>query len=335
MGWAFLKMGGMMSRVFAAALFGTVLAAGVSFVSAEAIAQTYPSRPIRMVVAFPPGGGADIPARILAPVIQASIGQQIVIENRPGASATIGTNIVAKSAADGYTILCTDLGSTVYAQALFKDLPYDPVKELVIVSTIYKTNFMLVSGPGWKGGTTLRDIVQDAKANPGKTGIAMSPASQFAMELLKQRTGLDLLLILYKGSGASITDVIGGQVPLGVFGLNSATGMLKDGKVKGIAVTSGTRLPAHPDIPAFSEISPGYEVASWLGVWAPAGTPRDMLVRLNAEITRAQKTPEVIKAFNTLGVDLWPNNLEETAQIWKAELAIWPDLIRRLGITAN
>ena len=141
-----------MNRNLAAALFATVLAGGLGLVALAVVAQSYPTKPIRIVVAFPPGGGADIPARILAPVIQSSIGQQILIENRPGASATIGTNIVAKAAPDGYTVLCTDVGSTTYAQALFKALPYDPVKELVIVSTVYKTHFMLVSGPGWKIG---------------------------------------------------------------------------------------------------------------------------------------------------------------------------------------
>ena len=315
-------------------LFGIVLAVSASLVATRAPAQVYPVKPIRIIVPFTPGGGADVPARLLASAMQPALGQQIVVENRPGGNGTIGTNAVAKAAPDGYTILATSESTTVHAIALYPQLPYDPAKELVAVSTTIKTHYMLIGGPGWKG-SSLKDLIEAAKASPGKLTVAMAPNAQFAFELFKVRSGLDLVPVIYKGGAPAVQDVLGGIVPLGLAGANSATALAKEGKLRVLAVTSRQRAAAFPDTPALSETLTDYEAVGWGGIWAPAGTPRDILIRLNAEISRALASSEIVKRFGDIVIDVFPNNLDESAKFWRSELAIWPDLIRKLGITAN
>ena len=297
-------------------------------------AQTYPSKPITMVVPYPPGGGAEIPARVVVPTMQTALGQQIIIESRPGAGGTIGANLVAKAPADGYTILLTDAAATVDAPALFPQLPYDPAKDFVIAGTVLKTYFAIMAGPGWKGAT-IKELIAESKASPKKLSVAISPASQVVLGLFMLRMGADVEPVMYKGSALAVQDLLGGHVPLGMFGANTVFPLAKQGTVRVLAITNKTRHPAFPGIPALSESYPDYESIGWLGIYAPAATPRDIVVRLNAAINAAMRDPAVIKRFNEFVADVFPKDVEESNAFWRAELALWPDVIRRLGIKAN
>ncbi len=308
------------------------LALGFALPARNALAQSYPAKPVRIIVAYPPGGGADIPARIVASAVQPTFGQQLIIENRPGASGTIGAAAVAQATPDGYTILCTDVTAPTYAHALYKSLPYDASRDFTIISPIVKTPLVLVAGPAWKGN--LKQLIDEVKAKKSPS-IGQSPSGQLAIELLKARTGLDLMLILYKGATPAIQDLLGGQLALAIVGPNSAGPLIKEGKLRAIAVTSKERDREFPDTPSLSEISPDFNYLSWLGMWAPSAVPRDILARLNSEITRALTTPEVIKKFADQHLEVYPMNLAEGDRFWRGEMALWPEVIRRAGIKAD
>ena len=297
-------------------------------------AQTYPFKPITMIVPYPPGGGAEIPARVVVPTMQAALGQQITIETRPGAGGTIGGNLAAKAAPDGYTLLFTDSSTTVDAPALYSQLPYDPAKDFVIAGTVLKTYFAIIAGPGWKGAN-IKELIDESKANPKKLSIAIGPAVQVVLGLFMLRMGADVQPVLYKGAALAIQDVLGAHVPLALFGANTAAPLVKQGKIRVLAITSKTRQSAFPGVPALSETYPDYESLGWLGVYAPAGTPHDIVVRLNAAINAALRDPAVIKRFDEFVSDVFPKDVEEARGFWHAQMALWPDVIRRLGIKAN
>ena len=331
------QRGNAMRKSSAGALTRSLLVLGASLASAVASAQAFPSRPIKMVVPFPPGGGADIIARAVLPGIQSGLGATIVVDNRPGAGGSIGANIVAKSPPDGYTLLLSDPGAAVHAIGLIKDLPYDPAKDLVAVAGLIKAAMMVAAGSSAKF-SNLAEFVEYVKANPGAIAIADSGAGSahhLSLELFKARTNLNFQIVHYKGSAASVQDMLGGQIPMVVAGPNAFITHIKSGRVKPIAITGKSRIALFPDVPSLAEVSPGYEALTWTAIWAPAGTPRDILLRLNAEVARTVRSAEVSKRFTELGLDPWPSNLEETAQFWQSELAVWPDLIRRLGLASN
>ena len=308
-----------------------------AMISTSAGAQAFPAKPIRIIVGYPPGGGADLPARSLAAAIQPQLGQQVIVDNRPGGGGSLAANMVAKSAADGYTLLLTDAGPVVNAPALVKDLPYDPAKELVIASTLAKTYYMVVAGAALKA-QTMKDMIAEAKAAPGKLSLGHSGIGSqhhLAWEYFKSRTGIDVQSVAYKGSSASMTDVVGGQVPMAIVGPGAAVNLIRAGKVRALGISAPARLPAFPDIPAMSEFAPGYTVLAWNGVWAPSALPKPVLARLNAEINRALGTQEMVRQLADQGLEPLPNGVDESAAFWRSELALWPDLIRRLGITGN
>ena len=327
----------MMFKRSAVAVLLALSGVGTAWISTPAGAQAFPVKPIRIVVGYPPGGGADLPARSLAAAIQPQLGQQVIVDNRPGGGGSLAANAVAKSAPDGYTLLVTDAGPVVNAPALVKDLPYDPAKELVIASTLAKTYYMVVAGPALKA-QTMKDMIAEAKAAPGKLALGHSGIGSqhhLAWEYFKVRTGIDVQSVAYKGSSASMTDVVGGQVPMAIVGPGAAVNLMRAGKVRALGISAPARLPAFPDVPALAEFAPGYTVLAWNGVWAPAAVPKAALARLNAEINRALGTPEMVRQLAEQGLEPLPNGVDESAAFWRAELAIWPDLIRRLGITGN
>ncbi len=326
-----------MKSSFAGSLIRSAVSCSIVLASSYAGAQAFPSKPIKMVVPFPPGGGADIIARAILPGVQSGLGATIVVDNRPGAGGTIGANIVAKSPADGYTLLLSDPGAAVHAVGLMKDLPYDPAKEFVAVAGLIKASMMIAAGPSAKY-SNLKELVEYAKANPGSVSIADSGAGSahhLSLELFKVRSGLNFQIIHYKGSAASVQDMLGGQVPLVVAGPNAFIAHIKAGRLKPIAVTGKSRIAGFPDVPSLAEAAPGYEALTWTAIWAPTGTSRDILQRLNAEVAKTVASAEVSKRFIELGLDPWPSNIEETSRFWMSELAVWPDLIRKLGITQN
>ena len=298
-------------------------------------AQSWPNKPLRFIVGFPPAGGGDISARIVANAMQ--LGQPVVVENRPGAGGTLAAAAVAKMAPDGYNFVVTDQGATIYASALFKSLSYDPQKDLVPVAPFFRTSFVVVAGPGFKGAT-LKDLMDEARANPDRVFVGMpgiGTQHHLSIELFNQKSGVQFKPVPYKGGALSVQDVVGGQIPVALSGLVSTESLVKAGKLRFIAVTSKSRFPNYPDVPALSEVVPGFEAAVWVGLWSPAGLAPELLTRLNAEVSRVLRQPDVIKRYDENGFEPLPRNLAETNALVQSDLATWPDLIRRLRITLD
>ena len=299
-----------------------------------AMAQAWPDKPVRWIVGYPPGGGADILARLIGAHVAHSIGQPVVVENRPGASASLGADAAAKAAPDGYTFLVADVGMLVHNIALFRKLPYDPVKNFVSVALFTQTPLMLIAGPN-EEARTVQEYVARAKAQPGKFSIA-SPgagAHHFGLELFKLKAGIDVVTIPYKGAGPAVLDVVGGQVPVLMTDPSSAAAMLRAGKLRALAVASRARLPEFPAVPTLSEsVLPNFEAYVWAGLVAPTGTPAAVVTRINAEVQKALHSPDLVKRFSDLGLSTKAGPPEEMTELWKADLAVWPDVIRRLGV---
>ncbi|HEV7391690.1 MAG TPA: tripartite tricarboxylate transporter substrate binding protein, partial [Burkholderiales bacterium] len=256
---------------------------GVRSRTLEASGRAYPTKPVRMVLGYPPGGGIDVLARIMAPKLSERWGEQVVVDNRPGASGNIGAEIVAKAAPDGYTLLMMTLSHAVGA-GLYPRLPFHPADSFSGVTLIGATTLVLLSQPS-SSMKTVKDVIAAAKAKPGQlsfgsSGIGGSP--HLAGELLKLQTGIDIVHVPYKGSGLAFTDLMGGHVPLLMSALPGALPHVKSGKMRAIGVTSMQRSPAVPEVPTIAESGvPGYEVRHWFGALSPAGTDREVLERLH------------------------------------------------------
>jgi tripartite-type tricarboxylate transporter receptor subunit TctC len=314
------------ARILAIALFCAVTGAW---------AQGYPSKPIRIVVGFPPGGGNDIIARMVGAKMQESWGQPVVIENKPGANSIIAAEFVAKSAADGYTLLVNATGGMSVNPVLYAKLPYDPLKDFVPISMVGSFPLVLVVNPAVPVNS-VSELVAYAKANPGKLNYsAGSTAFQVATEMFKQMTGTDMKHIPYKGSAASITAVISGDVQLTIVDSPPLMPQLASGRVRALAVTTPKRAAAMPDLPAVAESLPGYEMALWIGMFAPAGTPRDVAAKLTAEVVRIVGLPDIREKLAGMGVEPLGNSSEETAEWIRREIARYGPVVKAAGIKAD
>ena len=318
-------------------LMRTLAASAAVLGCVGAAAQGFPSKPIRVVVCVAPGGSGDAIGRIVGAGL-GNMGQPVVVENRPGAGGTLAGAFVAKGPADGHALLVCDPTPAVAAVAMYKQLTYDPPRDLAMVQWAAAAQFWLVTSSA-SGITSMKALIEQAKANPGKISYGNSGAGtmhHLTVELLKQRLGIDMVPVFYKGGGPSVQDVAGNQIPVVLSGPASTEGLIKSGKLRLLAVASRERSPAHPDVPAFSEFVPGFEANSPLGVWAAAGTPRDILVRLNSELNKAVQQPAVLKQLQALGLDSMPiRDLAESDRVWREQLGVWPDLIRKLKLTAD
>jgi tripartite-type tricarboxylate transporter receptor subunit TctC len=300
-----------------------------------ALAQGYPSKPIRIVVGFPPGGGNDIIARMVGAKMQESWGQPVVIENKPGANSIIAAEFVAKSAADGYTLLVNATGGMSVNPVLYSKLPYDSLKDFVPISMVGSFPLVLVVNPAVPANS-VSELVAYAKANPGKLNYsAGSTAFQVATEMFKQMTGTDMKHIPYKGSAASITAVISGDVQLTIVDSPPLMPQLVSGRVRALAVTTPKRAAAMPDLPAVAESLPGYEMALWIGMFAPAGTPRDVAAKLTAEVVRIVGLPDIREKLAGMGVEPLGNSSEETAEWIRREIARYGPVVKAAGIKAD
>src|SRR5882672_3382960 len=271
--------------------------------AAGALAQVYPSKLIRIVVGFPPGGGNDIIARMVGAQMQEAWGQPVVIDNTPGAHSIIAAEFVAKSAADGYTLLVNATGGMSVNPVLYAKLPYDSLKDFVPISMVGSFPLVLVVNPAVPAAS-VSELIAYAKANPGKLNYsAGSTAFQVATEMFKQMTGTDIKHIPYKGSAASITAVMAGDVQLTIVDSPPLMPQLKSGRVRALAVTTAKRASAMPDLPAIAETLSGYEMALWIGVFSPAGTPRDVAVKLTAEVARIVRLPDIREKLDAMGVE--------------------------------
>ena len=314
--------------VFAAFAFG---------VGVPAIAQTYPTKPVRMVLGFPPGGGIDVLARVMAPVLNERWGEQVVVDNRPGAAGNIGADIVAKAFPDGYTLLMMTLSHAVGA-GLYPKLPFHPADSFSGVTLIGATTLVLLTHPS-SAIKSVKDLVAAAKARPGllsfgSSGIGGSP--HLAGELLKLQTGTDIVHVPYKGSGLSFIDLMGGHIPLVMSALPGALPHIKSGKVRAVAVTSMQRSQAVPEVPTMAESGvAGYEVRHWFGALAPAGTPRNIVERLHDEFVAVLRRPDVAEAFAKAGTDPVTSKPREFDAYLRAEIAKWTKVIREARITVE
>ena len=312
-----------------------LVAAAAAMAPIGARAQSsFPSKPINWVVGFPPGGGADGVTRLVASKVSQNIGQPVVVENRPGASSSIAAQYVANAAPDGYTIMSVEQGSMVFNTALYSKLPYDP-KDIAPVCDMIRAPVILAVNPGFPA-TDLKSFIELIRQNPGKYNYG-SPgrglAHQLAMEAFKQRAKLDIVDVQYKGIAPVVQDVVAGQIPMGPIDTVVILPHLRGGKLRAIASFSDKRLSATPDVPAMGELGyPGLDIAPIVGVGAPAKTPRELIQRLNAEIVKAVRDPEVSAKLTGLGLEIIADTPEQFAAFLDNEGKKWLPLIRSLNI---
>jgi tripartite-type tricarboxylate transporter receptor subunit TctC len=303
---------------------------------AWAQAQTYPARPIRLIVPYPPGGAADNTARILWPRIGEVFGQQIVIDNRGGASGIIGADIVAKSAPDGYTLLHD--ASAFAVNPVLRKLPFDPIKDFAPVAMLMRTPNMLVVHPSVPVGAT-RDLIELAKAQPGRVTYASSgfgSAPHMAGELFQYVTKVKLSHVPYKGGGLAYVDLLGGHVQLFFGSIASALPHVQGNKLKGLALTAAKRSPSAPQIPTLAEAGvPGVEVYEWNGLYAPTGTAPAIVARLNTEVNKMLGTTDVQQRFFQLGAEAAPVTPVELGNYVRGEIARWGKTVKEMGIKAE
>jgi len=311
----------------------TVLAALTLGLCAMAQAQNYPAKPIRIVIPFPPGNTTDIMSRLIAPKMAERLGQQVIVENRPGASGMLGLDYVAKSPADGYTIACVQGGNMVVLPHTSKNVPYDPLKDFAPIA-VSTTNYLaIVANPG-APFKTIGEMVVYAKANPGKLTVATNGEGGFphlAFEHLRTMGGFTYTHIPYKGSAAIATDIMGGQVQAGIDGITGMTPHIKSGRLRLLATTGKTRAVLWPETPAAAEDVPGYESGGWFGYAAPAATPREVVLRLNAEINRAMREPEVGDKLVNAGLIIVGESPEYFGELLRSDYAKYGKLVKDIG----
>ncbi len=324
-----------MHSMVRASFTAALLAAGLTHVQiAAAAALDYPNRPIRIVVPQSPGASTDLTARLIAIKLNEAFKQTVVVDNRPGAGTVSGTEIVARAAPDGYTLLVVASSITINP-SLYQKLPYDPVKDFTPITQLSKFPNLLAAHPS-VAAKGLPDALALIKSKPGQLNYASAgtgTGTHMSMELLKQMTGIDIAHIPYKGGGPAVTAAIGGQTQ---FIIGTTIGILphvRSGKLRAMAVTSAKRSAAAPEIPTFAESGvPGYEHEPWNGLFAAAKTPKPIITQLNAEVVRILQTADVKKIFANEGADAVGNSSEEFAKVVKTEFEKWAKVIKTAGI---
>jgi len=299
-----------------------------------AAAQTYPSKPIRLICPFPPAGAVDIASRATAHELTKILGQTVTVDNKPGAGGNLGGAEAARSAPDGYTIFMTTSGIQSINPTLYAKMPFDPNKELAPVAALVSTNNVLVLHPSVQA-STLKEVIALAKKEPGKLTYASSgngTSIHMSGVMFTYMTGTDILHIPYKGSGPAVTDLLAGQINMMFDNIPSSLPHIKAGKLRAIATTGAKRDPALPDLPTIAEAGiSGYESGVWFGLMVPAGTPKDIVAKLNAAAVQATKSPEFVKRMTDLGYQIISGTPEEMAAMNKRDLALWAPIIKASG----
>lgn len=316
-----------------------VLAATVCTVAASAaLAAPYPEKPIRMVVPFPPGGTTDLLGRILATRLSETLGQQVVVDNRPGAGGTIGSDVVAKSSADGYTLLFGTVGTQSINASLYKRLPFDAQKDFTPVALFAGVPNILVVNPKVQA-KSVQELVSYAKANPGKLNMGSAgngTTNHLSGELFKAMAGADIVHVPYKGSGPAMADLLANQVQLMFDNLPGSLPHVKAGRLRALAVTGATRSPALPDVPTMAEAGiTGYVADVWFGVVAPGNLPRDVLARLSAEITRIAQDKAMQDKLAQAGAVPLTSSPTEFATLIRTDTEKWAKLVKTSGATVD
>ncbi len=312
----------------------SALAAAFALAPAGVCAQAFPAKPLRMVIGFPAGSSSDVVGRLVAQKMSDGLGQQVVFENRPGAGGNIGAEFVAKSPADGYTLLYANTGLAVAVSAYDK-LGYDPLRDFVPVGESAVGPHLLIVNLQLPV-QSVKDLIALAKAKPRGYSVASSGngnSDHLAYEIFRSMTGAEMVHVPYKGGGQATIDVISGQMAAYFSGMAGGLPHVRSGKVRGLAVTTAQRSPIAPDIPTMIEAGvPGYEHVLWNAVLAPAGTPKNVLARLDAELAKAVSAPELRERFATLGVEPASKNSEQMAVYLKAEVDKYAKIVRAIGL---
>ena len=312
-------------------LFALLLALAVSGLAA---AQSYPTKALRIVCPFPPSGAVDIASRATAHELTRILGQPVAVENRPGAGGNLGGVEAARSAPDGYTLFMSTSGIQAINPALYAKMPFDPNKDLVPVAALVSLNNVLVLHPSVPA-KSVKEVIELVKKEPGKWTYASSgngTSIHMSGAMFTQLTGTDILHIPYKGSGPAVTDLLGGQVHMMFDNIPSSLPHIKSGKLRALATTGSKRDPALPDLPTVAESGiRGYESGVWFGIMVPAGTPKEIIGRLNAATVQATKSPEFIKRMTDLGYNIIPSSPDEMAAMIKAEIARWTPIVKASG----
>jgi tripartite-type tricarboxylate transporter receptor subunit TctC len=326
----------MIKKVLSACVAALTLCFGIN---ATLSAQTtdWPTRPVTMVVPFPPGGPTDLIARVIAKQLSDQLGQTFVVDNKGGANGNIGGQAVASAKPDGYTVLY-NTSSLALSPSLYKDLSYSPQKDLIPVTTTAVVPLVLVINPKLPVNT-IQEFVAYAKKNPGKLAYASSGngnITHLGAFLLNQATGIDAVHVPYRGSAPAMIDLVGGQVQFDTNTLNDSVQFIKDNRVKALAVTSATRSPVLPDVPTVAEtVVPGFEMGAWQGVVVPTGTDPAIVKKLNAEILKALKTPYVLKQLEEQGAQVLGSTPEEYKIYFESEVKRFAKVVKEAGVTLN
>lgn len=323
----------MLTRRTAIAL--AALTASVGALPGPVAAQdAYPLRPVTLIVPFPAGGSTDLVARLVAEKMSQELGQQIVVDNRGGAGGNVGSAAAAKADADGYTLLMGTVATHALNPALYKKMPYDPVKDFAPISLLVVVPNVLVVNPEFPA-KSVAELIELAKAKPGEYSYASSGNGtplHLSGELFKSMAGIDIVHVPYKGAGPALVDVMGGHVPIMFDNLPSSTEHIKAGKLRGLAVTTAERAPSMPDLPTVAESGlPGYETYTWNALFAPAGTPPEVIARVNEAAVKALADPEVQAKLQGFGATVVASTPDELAAHVQAELAKWAPVVKASG----
>jgi len=313
---------------FAALALGAIAV----FASLPGVAADYPTRPVKWVVPYPPGGTTDVLARLVAQWLSEKMGQQFVIENKPGGGNNIGTELVVNAAPDGYTMLLVNPANGINA-TLYKNLPFNFIRDIAPVAGLVRSpNVMEVTNS--LPVKTVAEFLAYCKANPGKINMASTSSgtsTHLSGELFKHMTGCDMVHVPFKGAGPALTDLIGGQVHVLFDNLPSSIGHIKGGRIRALAVTSATREPALPDLPTVADTVPGYEATAWFGIGMPKGTPRDVIDKVNAEVNRALADPKFRERLADLGGKPIPGTPEDFGKVIVSETEKWAKVVTISG----
>jgi tripartite-type tricarboxylate transporter receptor subunit TctC len=317
------------------ALVGRILAAAAALgVAAGALAQAYPSKPVRIINPWSPAGPAELLARLVGDKLQAQLGQPFVIESKPGANGTIGAAHVANAAPDGYTLLFSHVGPIAISPAVMKSMPFDPVKDLEPITQVASGALVMLVRPDIPA-KTVKEFIAYAKANPGKLSygsVGQASTVHLAGEMMNLMAGLDLVHVPYKGSAPVVTDMLGGRIALSFLNVAGVMPQIQSGKLRALAVTTLKRSGALPDVPTVADTLPGFEINSWYGMSAPAGTPKDIVALLQREVAKALKAPDVVERLKQLGLDpVGSTPAEHSAQI-KDDLQRWAKLAKAANV---
>ena len=315
--------------------FLRMLGLAVLLTPGAALAQAYPSKPVRLVVPFAPGGTTDVLARLLGQKLSEGLGQQFVIDNRPGAGGNIGTELAARSPADGYTLVMSFDGTMAINPSVYRKLPFDAQKDLAPVASVAQVPLLIVVHPAVAAGS-IAELVALAKANPKRLNYSSAghgSTGHLAGELFAARAGIEMVHVSYKGGGQAVQDLLGGQIQMVVTALPTVEGHLKGGKLRALAFTSAKRVPGAPEVPTLAESGfAGFDVLSWYGVLAPAGTPPEVVRRLNAQINAVLQAPDVRARLAALGAEPTGGTPEQFAATIGADTVRWAKVVSDAAI---